>query len=87
MSERILKALRKMIEFDETMKYVESDNGTFNYDEDENADWLIVLQEAQHAYFEATGEAVPNALGVCLIPGKESLDGPTGVVIPVVAFS
>jgi len=67
---RIEQALKQMIEYDETMRYITVGNGKFS-EEDENAPWLKVLQEAQEALYEATGELVPNSLGVLLIPEKE----------------
>lgn len=67
--ERVLNALKLMIENDETMQYIDAPNGEF-MSEDENAHWLGVLQTAQNAYYEATGEIVANSLGLILIPGK-----------------
>ena len=81
MEDRILKALKRMIEFDDTELRSESPNGTFD-PEDINADWLAVLQEAQQAYFEATGEVVANSFGVVLIPGKAD-EETTGFTISV----
>lgn len=72
---RILEALRNMIANDDTMQYIEEgvENGTFHPDDD-NAPWLEILQEAQQAYYEATGEVVANNCGVILIPGKANED-------------
>ncbi len=70
MNERILQSLKAMIAIDETMLYIESSPGEFS-EKDENAHWLAILQEAQRAYYEYTGEKVKNALGVLLIPEEK----------------
>lgn len=67
--DKVLAALKLMIENDDTNQYNEAANGEFDPD-DANAHWLGVLQTAQQAYYEATGEVIANDLGVILIPGK-----------------
>ena len=72
--EKVLAALRLMIENDDTCQYLDAPaNGEFD-PEDENAHWLSVLQFAQRTYHDATGEVVANDLGVILIPGKANED-------------
>lgn len=71
--EKILAALRLMIENDNTEQYLDAPNGEFD-PEDANAHWLGVLQTAQQAYYEATGEVIANDIGVILIPGKVNTD-------------
>lgn len=71
--ERVLIALKLMIENDNTEQYLDAPNGEFHPD-DENAHWLNVLQTAQQIYYEATGEVVANDLGVILIPGKANAE-------------
>ena len=71
--EKVLRALKFMIENDDTNQYLEAANGEFDPD-DENAHWLGVLQTAQQAYYEATGEIIANDLGVILIPGQANED-------------
>jgi len=71
--ERVLIALKLMIENDNTEQYLDAPNGEFD-PKDENAHWLGVLQTAQQVYYDATGEVVANDLGVILIPGKANED-------------
>lgn len=71
--DKVLAALKAMIENDETMRYLTAPNGDFDL-EDENAYWLNILQTAQQTYFEATGEVVANSAGVVLIPGMANED-------------
>lgn len=71
--ERVLIALKLMIENDNTEQYLDAPNGEFNPD-DENAHWLGVLQTAQQVYYEETGEVVADDMGVILIPGKANAD-------------
>ena len=72
-NEKVLSALRLMIENDDTNQYLDAANGEFDPN-DENAHWLGVLQTAQQAYYEATGEVVANDINVILIPGKANED-------------
>lgn len=69
-TERILNALKRMIELDDTNIHLEAPNGTFHPDE-HDAYWLTALQEAQQAYYEATGSLVRSANNILLVPGKD----------------
>lgn len=71
--ERVLIALKLMIENDNTEQYIDAPNGEFD-PSDKNAHWLGILQTAQQVYYDATGEVVANDLGVILIPGKADED-------------
>jgi hypothetical protein len=71
-TERVLNALKRMIELDETNMCLDAPNGTFHPDEND-AYWLTALQEAQQAYYEATGELVRSSNNILLVPGKDEL--------------
>ena len=68
-TDRILEALKRMIVQDDTQQYLDAEDGEFSLEE-EDAFYLEVLQEAQRAYYEATGDVIANSMGVVLVQGK-----------------
>jgi hypothetical protein len=66
-NEEVLAALRLMIENDNTEQYLDAHDGEAFNPDDENAHWLEVLQKAQEAYYNATGDRVPNDMNVLLV--------------------
>ena len=75
MNEKVLAALKAMIQNDDTQQYIwEGITPGTIHENDDNYHWLEVLRDAQMAYYEATGEMVPNANDVLLLSNVPSSD-------------
>jgi hypothetical protein len=63
-----IESLKKMIQLDDTIQYLEAPQGQPYHPDDDNAVWLEVLYQAQKAIFDISGEMIPNDMGVLLLP-------------------